>query len=54
MTELLVNEKFDYIILLVADISISNTVHHPLDTHLINEDAVLTTFEINPPNHSSI
>lgn len=54
MTELLVNEKFDYIILLAADISISNTVHHPLDTHLINEDAVLTTFEIIRKNNLKV
>ena len=36
MEQLLIKEKFDYIILLAAVISISGTIAEPLSTHFIN------------------
>ncbi|MYY50139.1 SDR family NAD(P)-dependent oxidoreductase [Ligilactobacillus salivarius] len=46
MEQLLIKEKFDYIVLLAAVISISGTIAEPLSTHFINQEAILYIYEI--------
>jgi UDP-glucose 4-epimerase len=47
MQQLLIKEKFDYIVLLAAIASVADSVERPYDTHLVNQEAnihVLETF----------
>lgn len=46
MEQLLIKEKFNYIVLLAAVISISGTIAEPLSTHFINQEAILYIYEI--------
>ena len=50
MEQLLIKEKFDYIVLLAAVISISGTIAEPLSTHFINQEAILYIYEIRIPS----
>lgn len=46
MEELLVREKFDYIILLGAVASVADSVANPYTTHLINQEANINVYEV--------
>lgn len=45
MSELLINEKFDYIVLLAAIASVADSVDRPYYTHEINQEANLNIIE---------
>lgn len=45
MTNLLENEKFDYIYLLAAVASVADTIERPFETHIINQEANIVILE---------
>lgn len=54
MEQLLISEKFDYIVLLGAVASVADSVQNPQGTHIINQEANVNIYEIIRKNKLKI